>query len=165
MKEERIIIHGLQIKSPNERRGNSKLAAQIRNHEVQTIRNTVQLHVASKGLRKLGKPQSVHFVRIGKNRFDSDNNVSAFKECRDGMCRALGFDDKELVIAEVRGRHPLHLRATHRTHRYRDPHSVRMNPHEELMARFVAARDADPRDEKAYRRLVDEVVRANRGLV
>lgn len=102
MVEHRVIINGLELVSPNRTRGHSQLSAIIHSDKVASDRVTVQMHVASKGLRRLGLPQSIHFVRIGPGRMDSDNVVSSFKAARDGMCKALGFDDKMLVIAEER---------------------------------------------------------------
>lgn len=95
-----IRIDGLALKSPNRRRGNTRLAGIIHAREVSAFRSCVQLHVAAKGLRKLGPPASVHFVRVAPRRMDSDNHVSAWKGGRDALCNALGFDDASLVIAE-----------------------------------------------------------------
>ena len=71
-------------------------------HKVEMARTAVQLHVAREGLQPRGLPTSIHFVRIAPRRMDSDNHVSAWKAGRDGLCRALGFDDRILVIAEPR---------------------------------------------------------------
>ena len=97
-----IRILNLKLQSPNRRKGMTRGAAMAHAaHEARLVA-TAQLHVAAKALRRYGLPSSVRFVRVAPRRFDSDNCVMAFKPIRDGMCRALGFDDRAIVIAEAR---------------------------------------------------------------
>jgi hypothetical protein len=92
----------VRLVSPNKHRGITRGAAIRHTEQVHAIRETVRLAVASASLQDYGVPVSIQFTRLAPRQFDSDNLVSAFKPVRDGLCEALGFDDRVLVIAEPR---------------------------------------------------------------
>jgi len=90
---------GLCLASPNSHRGLTRWAAIRHTAEVRLIRSTIRQGVESACLLPRGVPSQVELVRVAPRRYDSDNLVSAFKPARDGLCEALGFDDRLLGIA------------------------------------------------------------------
>ena len=94
---------GLRLASPNSRRGLTRWAAIRHTREVRAIRSTIRQGVESAALLPRGIPSQVEFVRVAPRRYDSDNLVGAFKPARDGLCEALGFDDRALAIAVLPG--------------------------------------------------------------
>ena len=93
----RVTIRGLNLETPNSRRGRSKGAAMAHDHYVKTTRSCVQLHVAA-CWRRRDRLTSIHCVRISPGTLDDDGLVSAWKAPLDGIAKAIGIDDRTFVI-------------------------------------------------------------------
>lgn len=77
--------------------GMSRGAAMAEMARVRLVRETVKqsvLFVVGAQLR----PSSVTVTRLSTGSLDDDNLVGSMKSCRDGIARALGFDDRLFAV-------------------------------------------------------------------